>query len=170
MKLNTIVDKASIKKPKRVGRGIGSGTGKTSGAGHKGQKSRSGVAIKGFEGGQMPLHRRLPKRGFKNRFRTEYSVINIGDIDKAITDKKIDAKKEITNEDFFKAGLIRNKNVLVKILGNGKTNHSLNLKVDKASQNAIKLISDKKGKIDYNEKVQKKAEKKVSKEEKVKKN
>ena len=170
MKLNTIVDKASIKKPKRVGRGIGSGTGKTSGAGHKGQKSRSGVAIKGFEGGQMPLHRRLPKRGFKNRFRTEYSVINIGDIDKAITDKKIDAKKEITNEDFFKAGLIRNKNVLVKILGNGKTNHSLNLKVDKASQSAIKLISEKKGKIDYKEKVQKKAEKKVSKEEKVKKN
>ena len=170
MKLNTIVDKASIKKSKRVGRGIGSGTGKTSGAGHKGQKSRSGVAIKGFEGGQMPLHRRLPKRGFKNRFRTEYSVINIGDIDKAVTDKKIDSKKIITNEDFFKAGLIRNKNVLVKILGNGKTNHSLNLKVDKASQSAIKLISDKKGKIDYNEKVQKKAEKKVSKEEKVKKN
>ena len=170
MKLNTIVDKASIKKPKRVGRGIGSGTGKTSGAGHKGQKSRSGVAIKGFEGGQMPLHRRLPKRGFKNRFRTEYSVINIGDIDKAISDKKIDAKKIITNEDFCKAGLIRNKNVLVKILGNGKINHSLNLKVDKASQSAIKLISDKKGKVEYNEKIQKKVEKKVSKEEKVKKN
>ena len=169
MKLNTIVDKASTKKPKRVGRGIGSGTGKTSGAGHKGQKSRSGVAIKGFEGGQMPLHRRLPKRGFKNRFRTEYSVINIGDIDKAISDKKIDSKKEITNEDFFKAGLIRNKNVLVKILGNGKINHSLNLKVDKASKNAIKLISDKKGKIDYNEKIQS-PEKKISKKEKVKKN
>ncbi len=168
MKLNTIVDKASIKKPKRVGRGIGSGTGKTSGAGHKGQKSRSGVAIKGFEGGQMPLHRRLPKRGFKNRFRTQYSVINIGDIDKAVSDKKIDAKKIITNEDFFNAGLIRNKNVLVKILGKGKTNHSLNLKVDKASQSAIKLISSKKGKIDYNEKVEK-TEKKVSKEEKVKK-
>ena len=170
MKLNTIVDKASVKKPKRVGRGIGSGTGKTSGAGHKGQKSRSGVAIKGFEGGQMPLHRRLPKRGFKNRFRTEYSVINIGDIDKAISDKKIDAKKIITNEDFCNAGLIRNKNVLVKILGNGKINHSLNLKVDKASQSAIKLISDKKGKIEYNEKIQKKVEKKVSKEEKVKNN
>ena len=169
MKLNTIADKASIKKPKRVGRGIGSGTGKTSGAGHKGQKSRSGVAIKGFEGGQMPLHRRLPKRGFKNRFRTEYSVINIGDIDKAISDKKIDSKKIITNEDFFNAGLIRNKNNLVKILGNGKTNHSLNIRVDKASQSAIKIISDKKGKIDYNEKVQK-TEKKVSKEEKVKKN
>ena len=170
MKLNTIVDKASVKKTKRVGRGIGSGTGKTSGAGHKGQKSRSGVAIKGFEGGQMPLHRRLPKRGFKNRFRTEYSVINIGDIDKAISDKKIDAKKIITNEDFCNAGLIRNKNVLVKILGNGKINHSLNLKVDKASQSAIKLISDKKGKVEYNEKIQKKVEKKVSKEEKVKKN
>ena len=83
--------------------------------------------------------------------------------------KKIDAKKLITNEDFCNAGLIRNKNVLVKILGNGKTDHSLNLKVDKASQSAIKLISDKKGKIDYNEKVQKKVEKKVSKE-KVKKN
>ena len=169
MKLNTIVDKASIKKPKRVGRGIGSGTGKTSGAGHKGQKSRSGVAIKGFEGGQMPLHRRLPKRGFKNRFRTEYSVINIGVIDKAVNDKKIDAKKIITNEDLFNAGLIRNKNVLVKILGNGKTAHTLNLKVDKASQSAIKLINDKKGKIEYNEKVQK-TEKKVSKKEKFKKN
>ena len=169
MKLNTIVDKASIKKPKRVGRGIGSGTGKTSGAGHKGQKSRSGVAIKGFEGGQMPLHRRLPKRGFKNRFRTEYSVINVGDIDKAVNDKKIDVKKIITKEDFFNAGLIRNKNVLVKVLGNGKTNHILNLKVDKASQSAIKLISEKKGKIDYNEKVQK-TEKKETKEEKVKKN
>ena len=169
MKLNTIVDKAATKKPKRVGRGIGSGTGKTSGAGHKGQKSRSGVSIKGFEGGQMPLHRRLPKRGFKNSFRTEYSVINIGDIDKAISDKKIDSKKVITNEDFLKAGLIRNKNVLVKILGNGKTNHALMLKVDKASQSAMKLISEKKGKIEYNEKIQK-TEKKVSKEEKVKKN
>ncbi len=169
MKLNTIVDKASIKKPKRVGRGIGSGKGKTSGAGHKGQKSRSGVAIKGFEGGQMPLHRRLPKRGFKNKFRTDYTVINIGDIDKAINNKKIDEKELITKEDFFKAGLIRKKDVLVKILGSGKTNHTLNLKVDKASQSAIKIISDKKGKIDYNEKVQK-TKKIISKEEKVKKN
>ena len=85
------------------------------------------------------------------------------------SDKKIDTKKIITNEDFFNAGLIRNKNNLVKILGNGKTNHSLNIRVDKASQSAIKIISDKKGKIDYNEKVQK-TEKKVSKEEKVKEN
>ncbi len=169
MKLNTIVDKASIKKPKRVGRGIGSGTGKTSGAGHKGQKSRSGVAIKGFEGGQMPLHRRLPKRGFKNRFRTEYSVINIGDIDKAVNDKKLDAKKIITNEDFFNAGLIRNKNVLVKILGKGKIGHSLNLKVDKASKSALKSINDKKGKINFNEKVNNTNDK-ISKKEVEKKN
>ena len=77
LKLNNIVDKGSLKKPKRVGRGIGSGKGKTSGAGHKGQKSRSGVSIKGFEGGQMPLHRRLPKRGFKNPFRKEFSIINL---------------------------------------------------------------------------------------------
>ena len=82
MKLNTIVDKASIKKPKRVGRGIGSGTGKTSGAGHKGQKSRSGVAIKGFEGGQMPLHRRLPKRGFKSMKSLFTQQIRLGDIDR----------------------------------------------------------------------------------------
>ena len=156
MKLNTIVDKAAIKKPKRVGRGIGSGTGKTSGAGHKGQKSRSGVAIKGFEGGQMPLHRRLPKRGFKNPFRIEYSIINLGDIDKAVSVKKLNAKKVITNEDFFKAGLIRKKNSLVKILGNGKINHALNLMVDKASKSAIKLIGDNKGSIGFKEKNQSK--------------
>ena len=175
MKLNTIVDKAAIKKPKRVGRGIGSGTGKTSGAGHKGQKSRSGVAIKGFEGGQMPLHRRLPKRGFKNPFRIEYSIINIGDIDKAVSDKKLDAKKVISNEDFFKAGLIRKKDSLIKILGSGKINHALNLKVDKASKSAIKLVSDNKGKIDFKEqneskeKIQNSNKKKNNKKEEVKK-
>lgn len=169
MKLNTIVDGASTKKAKRVGRGIGSGIGKTSGSGHKGQKARSGVAIKGFEGGQMPLHRRLPKRGFKNPFRIEYSIINLGDIDKAIVEKKIDIKKTITNEDFFKAGLIRKKNSLVKILGSGKINHALNIKVDKASKSAIKLISDRKGKIDFNEKT-KSTEKIMSKKDKIKKN
>ena len=169
MKLNTIVDKAAIKKPKRVGRGIGSGKGKTSGAGHKGQKSRSGVAIKGFEGGQMPLHRRLPKRGFKNPFRVEYSIINLGDIDKAVSDKKLDAKKVITNEEFFKAGLIRKKNSLIKILANGRINHALNLKVDKASKSALKSITDKKGKINYNEKV-KNTDDKITKKEVEKKN
>ena len=154
MKLNTIIDKGALKKSKRVGRGIGSGTGKTSGAGHKGQKSRSGVAIKGFEGGQMPLHRRLPKRGFKNPFRTEYSIINLGEIDKAINDKKLDNKKEISKEDFYKAGLIRKKDDLVKILGKGKISHSFKIKADKASKSAIKIVSDKKGSIDFYEKKQ----------------
>ena len=101
MKLNTIVDKAAIKKPKRVGRGIGSGKGKTSGAGHKGQKSRSGVAIKGFEGGQMPLHRRLPKRGFKNPFRVEYSIINLGDIDKAVRSLQLAIELEPNNSEIL---------------------------------------------------------------------
>ena len=123
----------------------------------------------------MPLHRRLPKRGFKNPFRIEYSIINIGDIDKAISDKKLDAKKVITNEDFFKAGLIRKKNSLVKILGNGKINNVLNLKVDKASKNAIKLVGEKKGNIDFieksksEEKSQKIDKKKNNKKEEVKK-
>ena len=102
------------------------------------------VAFKSFidQGGQMPLHRRLPKRGFKNRFRTEYSVINIGDIDKAISDKKIDSKKEITNEDFFKAGLIRNKNVLVKILGNGNINAKLTVQAHAFTRVAKQKIED----------------------------
>ena len=159
MKLNTIKDTASLKKPKRVGRGIGSGTGKTSGAGHKGQKSRSGVAIKGFEGGQMPLHRRLPKRGFKNPFRTNYSIVNIGDIEKAATEKKIDIKKEITKEDFFKAGLIRKKSDLVKVLANGKLTQTIMLKVEKASKNAIKMVSEKKGNITFYKKADKNTEK-----------
>ena len=100
LKLNNIVDKWSIKKSKRVGRGIGSGKGKTSGAGHKGQKSRSGVSIKGFEGGQMPLHRRLPKRGFKNPFRKEFAIINLTDIDKAIASKKINPLKKYQKLNF----------------------------------------------------------------------
>ena len=109
LKLNNIVDKGSIKKSKRVGRGIGSGKGKTSGAGHKGQKSRSGVSIKGFEGGQMPLHRRLPKRGFKNPFRKEFSIVNFADIDKAINNKRLNPEQEISQDELIKAGLIRKK-------------------------------------------------------------
>ena len=149
MKLNSIKDFASQKKSKRVGRGIGSGKGKTSGAGHKGQKSRSGVAIKGFEGGQMPLHRRLPKRGFKNLFKTKFVIVNLGDIEKAINEKKVSIKNEITKEDFLKAGLIRKKTDLVKILANGKITKSFNLKVEKASKNAIKIVNEKKGKITF---------------------
>ena len=145
LKLNNIVDKGSIKKPKRVGRGIGSGKGKTSGAGHKGQKSRSGVSIKGFEGGQMPLHRRLPKRGFKNPFRKEFSIINLTDIDKAIASKKINPSKEISKAELLKAGLIRKNSLGVKLLANGKLSHSVTIKVDKASKKASESISKIKG-------------------------
>ena len=141
LKLNNIVDRSSTKKPKRVGRGIGSGKGKTSGAGHKGQKSRSGVSIKGFEGGQMPLHRRLPKRGFKNPFRKAFSVVNLTDIDKAINSKKLNPSKEISNKELYKAGLIRKDNLRVKLLGNGKLTHSITIKVNKASKKATDQLA-----------------------------
>ena len=147
LKLNNIVDKGSIKKPKRVGRGIGSGKGKTSGAGHKGQKSRSGVSIKGFEGGQMPLHRRLPKRGFKNPFRKEFSIINLKDIDKAISSKKLNPSKEIAKTELLKAGLIRKNSLGIKLLANGELSHSITIKVDKASKKASESISKNKGKL-----------------------
>ena len=147
LKLNNIVDKSSIKKPKRVGRGIGSGKGKTSGAGHKGQKSRSGVSIKGFEGGQMPLHRRLPKRGFKNPFRKEFSIVNLIDIDKAINSKKLNPSKEIAKAELLKAGLIRKNSLGVKLLANGKLSQSVTIKVDKASKKASESISKIKGKL-----------------------
>ena len=173
LKLNNIKDSASVKKSKRIGRGIGSGTGKTSGAGHKGQKARSGVAIKGFEGGQMPLHRRLPKRGFKNPFRVDFSIINIGEIEKAIDEKKINGEKEITKEELHKAGLIRKKSSLVKILANGKISKTIKLKVDKASKGALKAVTEKKGTIAFIEEkkiisnMKKKKEDKEKKQEKM---
>src|SRR5437868_15488738 len=109
MKLSDIADNAgSRKKRMRVGRGIGSGKGKTSGRGVKGQKARTGVRIKGFEGGQMPLHRRLPKRGFKNLFRKEYQIINIGRIQAAIDIGRLDGAAAITAASLHAAGLVRN--------------------------------------------------------------
>ena len=147
LKLNNIVDKGSIKNSKRVGRGIGSGKGKTSGAGHKGQKSRSGVSIKGFEGGQMPLHRRLPKRGFKNPFRKELSIVNFRDIDKAINSKKLNPEKEISQDDLVKAGLVRKKNIGIKLLANGKLSHKIIIKVNKASKKATEQLSKINGKL-----------------------
>ncbi len=147
LKLNNIVDKGSIKSSKRVGRGIGSGKGKTSGAGHKGQKSRSGVAIKGFEGGQMPIHRRLPKRGFKNLFRKEYSVVNLVDISKAIDRKKLDPLKEINKDVLIKAGLIRKNSFGVKLLSNGEISHKIIIRVNKVSKKASEELSKIKGKL-----------------------
>ena len=110
MKLNELSDLVGAKKNrKRVGRGIGSGTGKTSGRGVKGQKSRSGVAIKGFEGGQMPLHRRLPKRGFNNLFSKKYNVFNLDRIQYFIDNGKIDAKQIINIDTLLEAKLIKSE-------------------------------------------------------------
>ena len=143
MKLNQL--KSDNKKTKkRIGRGIGSGTGKTSGKGHKGQKARSGVAIKGFEGGQMPIHRRLPKRGFKNIFRTEYVPINLGIIQKLIDEKKISAAKPLDIEALLKVGLLKKKNNYIKILAKGEFKSNLNFIGFNFSKSA-KIIVEKNG-------------------------
>ena len=143
MQLNQL--KSDNKKTKkRIGRGIGSGTGKTSGKGHKGQKARSGVAIKGFEGGQMPIHRRLPKRGFKNIFRTEYVPINLGIIQKLIDDKKISATKPLDIETLLKVGLLKKKNNNIKILAKGEFKSNLKFIGFNFSKSA-KIIVEKNG-------------------------
>ena len=132
------------KNKKRIGRGIGSGTGKTSGKGHKGQKARSGVAIKGFEGGQMPIHRRLPKRGFKNIFRTEYVPINLGIIQKLIDEKKISATKPLDIETLLKVGLLKKNNNHIKILGKGEFKSKIKFIGFNFSKSA-KIIVEKNG-------------------------
>ena len=132
------------KSKKRIGRGIGSGTGKTSGKGHKGQKARSGVAIKGFEGGQMPIHRRLPKRGFTNLFRKEYVPINLGVIQKLINEKKISSEKPLGLETLLKVGLLKKNNKDIKILAKGEFKSKLNFIGFSFSKNA-KIIVEKNG-------------------------
>jgi large subunit ribosomal protein L15 len=141
MKLSDIADNAgSRKKRMRVGRGIGSGKGKTAGRGGKGQTARSGVRIKGFEGGQMPLHRRLPKRGFNNIFRVEYAEINLDRIQDAITAKLIDAKDTITAESLVKARVIRRAKAGVRLLGRGELKAKLTIEVHGASKTAIAAV------------------------------
>ena len=137
MKLNEISDnQGAVKNRKRIGRGIGSGTGKTSGQGHKGQKARSGVAIKGFEGGQMPIHRRLPKRGFKNIFRVENAEINLSKIESLISDKKIDPKKLIDADVLLKNGIIKKLNQKIKLLGKGLSKTKIDIEVSASSASA----------------------------------
>ena len=140
MKLNEIRDNEGASKPRmRVGRGIGSGKGKTGGRGVKGQKARTGVRIKGFEGGQMPLHRRLPKRGFTNIFRLDYNEINVGRIQKAIDEGKLQAGP-ITIETLVDAGLCAKARDGVKILGAGEITAKLDFEVARASKSAIAAI------------------------------
>ena len=137
MKLNEIKDNVgSTRSRKRVGRGIGSGSGKTSGKGHKGQKSRSGVSIKGFEGGQMPIHRRLPKRGFKNINRINYTELNLDNIQKLIDGKKIDPKKTISYKILLDLGLVKSKKAKIKLLGKGDIKVKIDIEASAFSKSA----------------------------------
>jgi large subunit ribosomal protein L15 len=125
---------------KRVGRGMGSGMGKTSTRGHKGQGSRSGFSLmRGFEGGQMPLHRRLPKRGFNNIFRTEYAVVNLD----RLADLSV---KEIGLDDYKKLGLVSSKNALIKVLGSGDLKSAITIHAHKFSKSAVEKIEKAGGK------------------------
>lgn len=141
VKLNDISDNpGSSKNRMRVGRGIGSGKGKTAGRGVKGQKARTGVAIKGFEGGQMPLHRRLPKRGFWNPFSVDYNEVNLGRIQQAVEAGKLDASAPVTLEALIAAGVISKARDGVKILGNGEITSKLTFEVAAASKSAVAAI------------------------------
>jgi large subunit ribosomal protein L15 len=141
MKLSDIADNSgSRKKRMRVGRGIGSGKGKTSGRGGKGQTARSGVRIKGFEGGQMPLHRRLPKRGFTNIFRLEFVEINLDRLQQAIDAKLIDAKQTINAESLVKAGVLRRARDGVRLLGRGELKAKVNVEVHGATKSAVAAV------------------------------
>jgi large subunit ribosomal protein L15 len=143
MNLNDIHDNpGSSKSRMRVGRGIGSGKGKTSGRGVKGQKARTGVAIKGFEGGQMPLHRRLPKRGFWNPFSTDYNEVNLGRIQTAIDAGKLDASVPVTIESLVSAGVCAKPRDGVKILGVGTLSVKLTFEVAAASKSAVAAIEN----------------------------
>src|SRR5256885_12199776 len=141
MKLSDIADNAgSRKKRMRVGRGIGSGKGKTSGRGGKGQTARSGVRIKGFEGGQMPLHRRLPKRGFNNIFRLDFAEINLDRLQEAIDAKLVDAKETVTVESLVNAGVIRRAKDGLRLLGRGELKAKLAIEVHGASKSAVAAV------------------------------
>jgi len=141
MKLNELRDNpGATKARKRVGRGPGSGTGKTGGRGIKGQKSRSGVAINGYEGGQMPIYQRLPKRGFNKPNRKKFAVVNLGMIQKFIDEKKLDAKKAITEDALIDAGLVRRKLDGVRVLAKGDISAKLNLEVTGASKSAVEAV------------------------------
>ena len=148
MKLNEIHDNpGSSKNRMRVGRGIGSGKGKTGGRGVKGQKARSGVAIKGFEGGQMPLHRRLPKRGFWNPFSVDYNEVNVGRIQIAVDAGKLDMGVPVTLETLIASGIVSKPRDGVKILGVGELSTKLTFEVSAASKSAVAAIQKAGGSI-----------------------
>ena len=148
MKLNQIKEnEGATRNSKRVGRGIGSGRGKTSGSGHKGQKARSGVSINGFEGGQMPINRRLPKRGFNNIFRKNYVEVNLGRIQTALDAGKLDKKAAITADALVAAGVIRRERDGVRILAKGTLKDKVEIHASGASKAAQEAVAASGGSI-----------------------
>ena len=149
MKLNEVKDNpGATRNAKRIGRGVGSGTGKTSGSGHKGQKARSGVSINGFEGGQMPIHRRLPKRGFNNIFRKKYAVVNLGRLQAAVDAGKLDAKRPVDAAALVGAGVISKVRDGVRILAKGElTSKKVEIHAAGASKAAAEAVEKMGGKI-----------------------
>ena len=148
MKLNELRDNPGARhKSKRVGRGIGSGRGKTAGRGNNGQKSRSGVAIKGFEGGQMPLYRRLPKRGFNNIFAKRFQVVNLGRLQTAIDTGKLDAGKPIGTAELIASGVVRRARDGVRLLGKGELTTIVDITVTGASASAVEAVEAAGGKV-----------------------
>ncbi len=148
MKLNQIREnEGATRNSKRVGRGVGSGRGKTSGSGHKGQKARSGVSINGFEGGQMPINRRLPKRGFNNIFRKNYVEVNLGRIQTALDAGKLDKKAAITADALVAAGVIRRERDGVRILAKGTLKDKVEIHASGASTAAQEAVAASGGSI-----------------------
>jgi large subunit ribosomal protein L15 len=153
MELNDIQDNDGARKSRmRVGRGIGSGKGKTAGRGHKGQKSRSGVAIKGFEGGQMPIHRRLPKRGFNNHTRLDFDALTLRDLQLYIDNGSLNAKETITTQHIRDAGIVPQHSDGVKLLVKGELKTKVTLDIDRASKNAIAAVEKLGGSVAVKEK------------------
>jgi large subunit ribosomal protein L15 len=153
MKLNELRDnEGSTHSKKRLGRGIGSGSGKTAGRGVKGQKARSGVAINGFEGGQMPLYRRLPKRGFRNIFGKDFNVVSLARVQAAIDAKKLDAKKTVDAEALIAARIIRRAKDGVRLLSDGELKAKLTFDVAGASKAAIEKVEKAGGSVKLPEK------------------
>ena len=148
MKLSELSDRPGARKVRRrIGRGIGSGKGKTGGRGGKGQTARTGVAVKGFEGGQMPLHRRLPKRGFTNIFRKEFNEVNLGRVQQAIDAGKLDPAAPIDVEALVKAGLLRRALAGVRLLGAGEIKAKVAFTVAGASKSAVAAVEKAGGSV-----------------------
>jgi large subunit ribosomal protein L15 len=161
MKLNELAPKeGSIKERRRVGRGIGSGMGKTSSKGQKGQKSRSGVAINGYEGGQMPLYQRLPKRGFNARVANNYAEVSLAKIQQFIDSKKLDTKGTIDEKALVEAGVVRRVKDGVRLLGNGELKTKVTLKITGATKSAAEAVEKAGGKVEIIDKSVKPVERK----------